>query len=262
MTLRVFRIRGLRVAAAFCALACFVLALLLVLPSRASRATVSLISPAQLPSHRRPLFARFIPVTPRWAWAWRLKEKILGRPRPVDLDAVVLRFADLPSATGTNLVPSPPSVTGSNGLQAWPLSAAEIAALRNHLKQSPGAEFLFPCRASTASGVDVSMYHGTSVPINGAPASVGLFLDFFPRVRSGVIELTTSLTFTEGITNRTLVPGQSAPVETISLQTNLAVAARFQLTNGSGVFLFQPAGGNTNNRAVGLLLSATLPAKK
>src|SRR5262245_23144119 len=49
----------------------------------------------KLPPPHVSMFARWIPATRSWAWLWRLKESILGRPRPVELDTDIIALSDV-----------------------------------------------------------------------------------------------------------------------------------------------------------------------
>lgn len=230
-------------------------------PSPAPLPPISLLSPSQIPPQRTPLFARIVPATSAWGGAWRLREKVVGPIKPLTFDAAVLRLGALSGTNFSSL--AAPDLVGPDGLQVWRLGAAELEALRRQLKQAPDTEVLFRPRLTTGDGCGASMFTGGSVPIHGSRADVGLFLDLRPTLHGEVTDLIASVLWREAVTNHTSKPGGLPTTELISLQTNLYVAARLQLSNASGVFLLRPAPRAGDIRGVGLILSeAPLPTKR
>jgi hypothetical protein len=227
------------------------LGIALYLALRSSPPPVVLLSPGQVPPQRISMLARLVPRTPRWGWVWRLREKVRRQPGQVRIETEAVRFAAGFRAKEGQL--AQPAATTAEGLEVWLLDAEALNALKGQLKRTAGAESLFPARITAAVGTS----HGVRVPTRGA--NVGWSLDLFPRVRGPVTDLTASILWSEAVTNQAPLPPGTG--ESISIQTNLSVTARFQLANGGGVFLYQPASSGAHRKPLGVLLSTARVGK-
>ena len=76
------------------------------------------------------------------------------------------------------------------------------------------------------------------------------------------IALTAIIALTEAVTNRIVAPSGLPVSNVVSIQTNLIVAARFQIPKGSGVFLLNESDGVMHGKRIGVMISATLPPVK
>ena len=108
-----------------------------------------------------------------------------------------------------------------------------------------------------ADGIDGTISTGNNVTIGGIPTQVGLLIRFSPRLHSDSTDLITALVLTEAVTNAPSDAVSPPATNTVSVRTNLALAARIQLRDGQGVFLMAPEGSSTNNRSIGVFISAT-----
>src|SRR5437667_11828709 len=84
--------------------------------------------PATYPAQKVPLPDRWIPGS--WGWAWRLKETVLGRPKPITLDAGIIEFTGPTESVLSRLSLRAPSLAGTNGLGVWPLGDSQLKLLR------------------------------------------------------------------------------------------------------------------------------------
>jgi len=218
--------------------------------------------PYSIPPQKVSLFDRWVPRQPSWAWLWRLKETIAGRPKVCDLAATVFDFTGSGEAFLTNFSLPKPEYADATGLSIWILSEAELSALRPRLRQTPGAEVLQSARIITADGEQARLTSGNTIPIQGVSTSVGLSVDFLPRMRPEATDITTIITLSEVVTNRPGTTAGSSPIGATCVQTNLAVAARIQVPKGSGVFLLEGPSAAANQKRIGVLLSVNSPKPK
>jgi hypothetical protein len=195
------------------------------------------------------LFARWIPTTPGWAWFWHLKEAVCGKIKPVNLDTDILTV----SKTFTPTFGSP-TFDGAGSLDAtrlrvWLLDAADLKSFRQQLKGASGVVLVNSPRMTTGDGIGASMFVGETIVLNGATNETGVRVTYLSRVRQNLIDLTASIEVVEPVTNEPLA---------VALQTNLNVKARFQIPKGKGVFLLQSFPNQTNQSAMGVIVSAKL----
>ncbi|HWH71942.1 MAG TPA: hypothetical protein VNT26_21445 [Candidatus Sulfotelmatobacter sp.] len=240
-------------------LACLAIGALVLL--RVSRPAPFLVlhQPVQMPTPFRDQVARWIPGSPGWAWAWRVEQAVFGRRKLVNLYAEVLAVTDSSPPGLSNLLPEPPSFSGSNGLRVWLLGSERFKALRDQLHQAPGTTLLFRPRISTADGIESRLVQGNSIALNGTTNQVGLAFGCFARVRSDATDLTTCLTLSEIITNQAVALGDSSSPTLISIQTNLDTALRLHIPKGSGCFLLDGSSLDSHRKRIGLLLEPPQP---
>jgi hypothetical protein len=183
-----------------------------------------------------------IPAAPSWAWLWRLQDKLFGRRKPVNIYANIITFPDsVRAALLSSWVLASPSFLDASGLQVWLLPDAELKALHERLRQTPGVDFLSRPRITTADGGGARMLMGGPISLNGSNNYVGLKLDCFPRVHSKSTDLFVSVTFSEVLTNPAVTAAALRPGALVSIQTNLDIAARLQIPKGNGVLLLERA---------------------
>ena len=189
--------------------------------------------------------------------AW-LRFQLFGPAKPIILQASVIEFKKPPTTSASLLADLPSLAThgpDTNGIQAWILSDVEMAALRRRLDQTPGAEVVSNPRVQTASGVQADFWVGETIVVGGTNGDVGLAWTCKPRPRRGGNELTSVFTYTQAVTNQTGAAAGGQATNVISIQTNLAVAAKIQLPEGSGVFLMRTGRGLAPGKTIGVLIS-------
>lgn len=211
--------------------------------------------PYTIPRQKVSLFDRWVPRRASWSWLWRLKETIVGRPKICDLKATVVDFA----ASGESFLTShplpPPAFADANGLKIWLLSQSDINTLNRNLRQEPGPEILYIPRITTAYGGQAQLRAGSTFPIRGFPVTVGLSIDFFPRLRPNSTDVTAIISLTEVITNQATRAADSTAAGTVDLQTDFKVASRIQVPKGFGAFLLQGPPSAASQKRIGVVLS-------
>ena len=220
-----------------------------------------------IPPQKLSLFNAWVPQTASWAWLWRLKEQLVGRPKAITLTTTFIHFTASGTSFITNLSLPKPQFTNANGLAVWFLPDLELTRLLEgfkqhsgtHLKRYPGTDIVASPRITTADGLQARLFSGTPMPINGLQASVGESVDLLARVRAESTDLTVILKSTQAITNQpSAIPG-SPLLCPVSIQTNLAIAARFQLPNTTGVFLVDTGSSPAEYKRTGVILTVTTP---
>ncbi|HEY5909348.1 MAG TPA: hypothetical protein VJA21_01955 [Verrucomicrobiae bacterium] len=233
-------------------LLCLAAGFILLRPS--SPAPVVVLSrPYLTPSLMRDRLVRWVPATASWAWVPRLEDAILGRRKPVNIFADVVA---LPHSGRTAIALLPPNATtysNASGLRLSFIRAEELKSLRERLKQTPGASFVSHPRISTADGIGATLFVGQAVPLNGRTNHVGLSLDCYPLVHRRSTDLFTAVMFSEIITNDAISAG-GAIAPTVSVRTNLDLAARLQVPKGHGVLFFRASPGEGIDKTFGLLI--------
>jgi len=197
-------------------------------------------------------------------WVWRLKQSLFGPTKAIELDSAIFELAGRTISEKPDYPLGKPDFTNTNGLQVWIIHKEELLALRRSLLQAPGNNLISQPRVSTAHGVQATLSVGYTVPVAGTQGWSGVVMDFSPRVRADCIDLTTVTAITEAVTNdvTTNVSGLTQSTNFVSIRTNLALAARFQIPKGSGVFLLNKDQDGTNGKPIGILISATQPQPK
>jgi hypothetical protein len=206
-------------------------------------------APHRLPTPNGPWLNRVVPYS--WGWFWRFKQAVFGSPRAVNLEAAIIRFPPNGVVTRSNLDLGEPTYVATNGIKLWVLAETDLNQVRRACLKVIGTEFLAQPRISTADAIGASLFAGEVLVLSGVTNSVGVSFDCYPRVHRGVTDLTTTLLVSEALTN-----GSS-----VTLQTNLELAARVQLQRGNGFFLLDQSNG-TNSKSIGVFVSAKVPAKK
>lgn len=223
-------------------------------PSTPARFLV-LHRPFRTPVSWRDRFVQWTPATPSWAWMWRLGDKLFGQRKPVNIYGEIVMF---PGSTDSVMLAAQvlgkPGFLGQNGLNIWLVQEGELNSLRERLKQTPGSHFVTRPRISTADGVGASLFTGESISLNGAANDVGLKVGCFARVHKESTDLFVDVTYSEALTNQGAITDDARPIASVSIQTNLDVAARLQIPKGSGVVLLKRTSGGGNHNAFGFLI--------
>lgn len=240
-------------------LTCVTVVFLAVVRPARPAAFMVLRQPWQMPVPLRDRLTRWIPTTPRWAWAWRVEAAVFGQRKPVNLYADVVSLADSSHATLSSLSLGPPNFSDTNGLQVWLLGADQLKALRGHFERTRGTDPLLRARISTADGIESRLFQGESVSLSGSTNQVGLALGCFARVRPDSTDLMAYITLSELVTNDTVALGGPSPLSIISIQTNLDAALRLQVPKGSGIFLFDRSSRDSSRKRIGVIIDPPQP---
>src|SRR5712692_7792080 len=188
------------------------------------------------PAPKPSMLARWRAVVP--GWLWRLRDAVRGPRKLIRLDAAVIGFKDLRESSLPGLWLGAAQFADANGHQVWIVGESKLSRLRNRLERAPANEMVAFPRVDTADGIQhAQMFTGGTVYVQGVQRNVGLTMDFLPRILRNSTELTTIIALTEAATNRVVASPGLPETSVVSIQTNLIVAARIQIPQGSGVFL-------------------------
>jgi len=241
-------------------LACVAIGVLVSLRSPKLAPFIVLHQPFQMPVPLRDRLTRWIPATPSWAWAWRIKEAVFfGHRKPVNVYAEVASLADSSRSTLASLSLGPASFSNTNGLQVWLLGADQLKALREHLKQTRGTDPPLRPRISTADGMACQLFQGESILLSGSTNQVGLSLGCCARVHPDYTDLMVGITLSELVTNEAVAPGGSSPL--LSIQTNLDTALRLQIPRGSGIYLIDQSARESSRKPTGVIIDPLQPKR-
>jgi hypothetical protein len=216
----------------------------------------------KIPPQKGSLFERMVPMRPGWGWLWRMRDRIAGPRKAVNLEGGLWDLSGASETALSGLCPGKPDAAETNGLKIWLLGNEELKGLRQQLKQTPGSDLLYLPRIMTSDGRQSRMMSGSSTVIGGLTGNVGLAIDLLPRTHESYIDLTAIVTLTGLVTNMSAATPDSPGKDMISVQTNFAAAARMQVTNGGGVFLLDTAPVRPHQKRIGVIISAGVPPKK
>ena len=209
--------------------------------------------PVTKPLLMRDRLARWVPSS--WTWVPRLQDKLFGRRKPIN---VYPHFFALPESNGQDLCSSlglaAPNFSHASGLQAWLIPAREFTLLREGLNSTPGVEVLNHPRISTADGIEASIFVGESILLNGVTNAVGLQAGFFPRARDRATDLFTAISLSELVTNAINGSNVLGQAYSVSIRTNLAIEARAQVPNGTGLLLLDGKSAFPPHKRFGFLI--------
>ncbi len=211
--------------------------------------------PDGIPAQKPTLLERSIP--PTWGWAWRLKELVFGRIKPITLKAAIIDCGGLSNSVSPVFLLREPQFANTSGLQVWILSEDELDAVCRGLEQTPGNEILARPRVVTGDGIECRLYVGTTLSIDGTQRAVGLNADFLPRLRRDSTDLFVVITHIAAVTNQATATTGLPIAQSVSIRTNVAVAARTQIPKGNGAFLLNEDRGVTNGSRVAVTISAS-----
>jgi hypothetical protein len=134
----------------------------------------------------------------------------------------------------------------SSEVQAWQLGDKEVVGLSRMFREANGINIKSGPTVQTAENCGAAVMMTQSVVIKSATNDVGEIAEFDPRLNEDTVDLYARLVSSE------------LADKGLSIQTNLAVAVRVQLTNGAGVFLVR-----TNDKKFrGVLISLALQPRK
>ena len=198
---------------------------------------------------------------PRWrrivsGWLERSKRLLLGPARTITLKAGLIDFKD--PLILSNLALPKAEFSGTNGVRVWFVNDSELKALRGRVAKTPGAVVIANPGVMTADGMRSEVSITRQISINGTNQTVGLVLRFLPHARRGSTDLTSILVFTEAVTNRTEAVADMRQTNDISIRTNVAIAARFQIRTGKSIFLLNTDRSVTNGKTTGVIISSTV----
>jgi len=197
-----------------------------------------------------------MPYSKAWAPLWQLRYALFGRKQNILIQSTIFNLTGSNSLKVLDCLPAKPDFAGSEGLRVWLLSEVELQMLRNGLKEAGDDHVLDSSRVSLGDETEAQLYSGNSITINGNLQKVGLYVDVLPRIHKKTTDLTTVVVYSEAVTNRLTSSVDVPPAGSVSIQTNFALAGRFQLPReNSAVFVLQSAPGLTNQRDMGLLIT-------
>ena len=237
-----------------------VAAALLTLAQRPAPAAVTLlVSPYRFPLPVRERLGRWIPRSPRWAWAWRVEEIVFGRRKTVVISTQFMSFAETPSNVLSNLALGPPAFSATNGLQVWLPDGPAMKALRQHLDQAPGLALIARPTINAADGSECFMEIGQTVPVNGGTCNVGLSLHCLALLHPRLTDLSASILHSELANNSAAVAASNAS-PLVPIQTNLDTGLRLRIPKGRGVLLLDRGSADSRLKQIGVLIDPLQPA--
>ena len=195
------------------------------------------------------LFARWVPITPGWAWLWHLKEKVCGKIKAIEVRTDIITVAQSSTLSLTASSLSDSELTGAGSVRVWLLDTRDLDSLRPQIRNTPGYDFIISPRISTGDGAGASLFSGNTIVLSGFTNEVGVRVTYVPRIRHETTDLLASLAYVDTVTNET---GE------VAFQTNLDVKARFQIPKDKGVLLLQSVPGKTKGSATAVIISAKL----
>ncbi len=224
----------------------------LFMPNSALPPAVTILPPGySVPAPPLPLPDRWIPMT--WGWLWRLRSALLPANPTIDLETKLVRMTNSDKPLLAAALEARTPFTNSNGVHAWILTEEELDMFGRRLEQKRDYSVRI-CRMTTGPGVLANQSMTTMASIDGAQVPVGESLTQAVQKRGKSVELTGSFVSWEAVTNTsTRVSGQK---ETISLRTNLILAANLLIPPGLGMFLMDTNRANTESSGTGLFISA------
>jgi hypothetical protein len=197
-----------------------------------------------------PVPDRWIP--PTWGWLWRLRYTLLGKPLTVDIDTELIEFGEPRQPPIQTALAGRALTASTNGVFAWILSEDELKALARSRELEPDGK-RYRTRMTLGPGVLATMSMTTSPQIEGVSFTAANTITYAVRKRGDALELTGTFASTEIVPN--LPAGsQSSNGKTVSLNTNLTLAAKMQIPRGYGVFLYDTNRAATQGRSTGLLI--------
>jgi hypothetical protein len=213
--------------------------------------------PEGWPSPRPTLTARLIAKVPMWVW--RAKQSLFGPAKAIELDSAIFELRNWPASRLLALSLGKAVFTNSNGLQVWLIEDGELYALRRSLEIERGNKLISRPRVITANQVQANVSVGSTVSAPGTQGWCGVIMDFSPRVRGDSINLTTITIVSEVATNEVaaIPEGSGPPTNLVSIRTNLALAAKFHIPKGSGLFMLNNGRQANTGKTIGILISAT-----
>jgi hypothetical protein len=205
--------------------------------------------------HQKPsLFDRLLPQNPSWAWLWRMRYAVLGKPKSLTIDSAIVEFTSSADPL-QNLSLRAPDSAGPGGVQVWLLDNAELKAVRRRLQEG-ASQNIMSHQVATGDRTESSIFAGFTMLVDGAQIPVGFSGQYSPRLRENLVDLTVALQQSETVTNEPPVRS-SAPGATkgLSVRTNLTVAGRFQIPKDAAIFLISGCQGQVNSNRFGVVIA-------
>jgi len=247
----------------FFAILALVLAISVIMSTRPQQVPPSV---AILPSDYRiqpqklPIPDRWI--SRKWGWYWRLKQRVFGPPKIVNLIATVFEFSAPPEELLSSLGAGEATFTNSSGAHVWVADQTAIVQMKQRVAHSNGFRVTAAPQITSADAAHCRIMQSQRVLVNGAPTDTGVVLDCLPRVHKDRTDLTVVLRVTEPFTNIFGVNMFASSNVDISVLTNFEVAARLQIPPGGGVLLLDGAHSSDAGRATGVFISTDIAGPK
>lgn len=222
-----------------------------------------LAADSQIPPQPVSLFERVVPL--RWSWLWRVRDYLRGPLATILLDARIIDCTGLGKEVLEGLLPEK-AFAEANGLRGWVLESPTLIELKRELERN-GCPVSMSPRVQTAHSIQSRLSVGGSVLAQGVSAPVGLVLDLLPFVQRDGTELLSVICVTGAVTNRAsdIAPTSGARpttrAEEITIVTNLNAAARWQLPEGTGLFMLGPVASKGVSR-LGVIITAKVQRPK
>ncbi|HLH55101.1 MAG TPA: hypothetical protein VKY92_15955 [Verrucomicrobiae bacterium] len=227
-------------------LALAVVSAALLMPPKVRLPAVMILSrPFEAPSSPREALLRWMPTGPGWQWA---RSIVFGHRKPVLFQTGV--FVS-PSAVTRTTDLGAPVFTNDSGIEVWFLNAAQSHAFTADLPRIVADGNLVRSRVSTCDGVTASLSTGQTVILNGSTNQVGVTTSFSTRTYGDHTDLWLSAFFSEIRTNNTV----QVETSSVSIVTNLDVAARLQVPRGTGLLLLKPHQDGDSRLRAGIVLN-------
>ena len=211
--------------------------------------------PYTIPPPKAALLDRIMPTSKAWAPLWRLRYALFGRKQNITIQNTIIDLTGSNQLTVIDFLPGQPDFVNFDGLRVWLLREVELNVLRKRLKEAGDDHVLDSSRVSLGDETEAQLHSGNSISINGKLQQVGFSVDVLPRIHKRTTDLTAVVVYSEAVTNQSVSSVAVSQTGSVSVQTNFALAGRFQLSRESaGIFVLHSAPGLTNQRAMGLLI--------
>jgi hypothetical protein len=247
-----FRRIGLRRIALFISAA--VVGVALLVANRPAKPSIEMFPmPAGWPNPKPTVLNQLARQTPMWFW--RLKQAVVGVPRRIDIDSIILEVEDDEVATGSW---PPLQFVSTNDLRAWVLGQEDLRAMRKELPARAGSQIVSRPRMSTAHGVQGILSTSENRVVEGQPVRANMMVDLAPHIGRDSTVLTTILSVSEATASPLSQPNTTV-LSNAPFLNRLEVALRLTIPHGSGVMILGPSYGEPARR-LAVILSPTLPS--
>lgn len=222
-----------------------------------------LAADSQIPPQPVSLFERVVPF--HWSWLWRARDYLRGPRATILLDARIIDCTRLGETALEGLLPER-AFAETNGLRGWVLESSTLTELKRELERN-GCPVSMNQRVQTAHTIQSRQSVGSAVPVQGVSVPVGVVLDLLPLIQRDGTELMSVICVTGAVTNRAsdITPTSGAMPSTrageITIVTNLNAAARWQLPEGTGLFMLGPVASKGVSR-LGVIITAKVQRPK
>ena len=209
--------------------------------------------PYTIPRPKVGFLDRVMPTSKAWAPLWRLRYALFGRKQNITIQNTIIDLTGSNQLAVIDFLPGRPDFVNLDGLRVWLLREVELNVLRKRLKEAGDDHVLDSSRVSLGDETEAQLHSGNSISINGKLQQVGFSVDVLPRIHKRTTDLCRGCLLGSGNESVSFecrwFPGS------VSVQTNFALAGRFQLSRESdGIFVLHSAPGLTNQKDLGLIL--------